>query len=377
VEGDEALEGEVDLVPELSLEEEVDLDSDRGERTDSQSGGLMPHATDAPGVPGEFEQPEDLPAPDPSTPEDPTTESAPLPAGHLADPAGATREAIAAEQWTSAQKRAEEWIHSDPGSMEAVEKLIEISEALQDNAAIVRGLVQKGDLLIRDGEFEEALPIFKRALEIDPSDETAQRRMKRFVDLGIAPELADDRPDGDTETPGLVQQVLEAKDAVVAVHESQGEDLDAKGWMDIGALLEEFREGLRNQVADNDVQAHYDLGISHMEMELFEEALEEFDAGLACPDVPQQLQVRMRELRGKSFSKLKRHREAIYEFREALEVEGVSTEDAAGIRYLLACEHESVGEADAARECLREALELMPEFAEAAQLLEALEKGAA
>ncbi len=32
---------------------------------------------------------------------------------------------------------------------------------------------------------------------------------------------------------------------------------------EIGALLDEFREGVKGQVGENDPQAHYDLGVSH------------------------------------------------------------------------------------------------------------------
>ena len=54
------------------------------------------------------------------------------PAGNLADPVSATREAVEAEQWTAAARRVEEWLQLDSQSGAAAEKLVEISEALQD-----------------------------------------------------------------------------------------------------------------------------------------------------------------------------------------------------------------------------------------------------
>ena len=111
---------------------------------------------------------------------------------------------------------------------------------------------------------------------------------------------------------------------MVAVQGSSGQDGDTQGWMDIGALLEEFREGLKGQVADNDVQAHYDLGISHMEMELFEEIRRltgvEFEytgVSAAVPAIavdpatssllPAQLRVRIRDAVEGGYAKMVEH----------------------------------------------------------------------
>jgi len=294
------------------------------------------------------------------------------PAGNLADPATATREAMEAEQWTSAQKRAEEWINHDPVCLEAVEKLIEISRTLQDNATVVRGLILKGDLLIREGEVSEALPLFQEVLRIDSGNVTAERRMKRFEELGLIEARSAVEDD-----PGPVQAILESRDAVVSVQESPATEENQDDWLEIGALLDEFKEGVKQQVGENDAQAHYDLGLSHMEMELLEEALEEFDVALQGTDVSLELQARMRELRGTCFTRLQRHREAIHEYRLATEVPQIAASVKAGLLTMLAREHESVGEVDEAKEILREALRIQPDLREAVAHLDALENGAA
>jgi tetratricopeptide (TPR) repeat protein len=293
------------------------------------------------------------------------------PAGRLVDPAAATRQAMEAEQWTSALRRAKEWIQHEP-SLEAVEKLIEISKALQDNAEIVRGLLLKGDLLIRDGELQQAVRAFYAVLRRDPQNETALRRMARFRELGVV-----DADVGHADQPGPVQAVIEARNTVVAVREEPSGTRDERDWMEIGALLDEFREGVKEQVGENDPQAHYDLGVSHQEMGLFEEALEEFAAALACRDVPPEMEMRLRELRGKCFARIDRHREAIQEFRQALEIPEVGSQESAGIAYLLGLEHAQAGEVEQAKECMREVLRLKPDFKDAQTQLEALEGDAA
>ncbi len=307
------------------------------------------------------------------------------PAGGLADPRGAALAAMKAEQWTSALKRADEWIQLDPLSMEAVEKLIEISEALQDNAQIVRGLILQGDLHIREGEIKAAVPVFRRVLEIEPGNSTAERRMARFAELGLTDgrEETETPEDAASETPedvSTVKQVLGAKAAVVSVQDpgdGAGEDLEQQDWLEISALLDEFREGIKQQVREHDLQTHYDLGVSHMEMGLVDEALEEFDAALACSDATPRQKLQLNELRGRCFSRVQRHREAIHAFRSALETEDCNPEEKAGLQVQLAGEHQAVGEADEAIDCLREVLQFKPDHEEAGRLLLSLEKDAA
>jgi len=310
--------------------------------------------------------------------------SEPSPAGNLADPVAATRAAIEAEQWTAAARRVEEWLQVDSQSAEAAEKLVEISEALQDNAGVVRGLILQGDLLIQEEELQAALPFFARVIEIDPDNDTAQRRMARFAELGLegaqsptsAPAVADEIP-----LPGVVKDVLAASEAVVDVRdpEATGEDEpeEHQEWLEIGALLEEFQEGIKQQVGEEDPQANYDLGVSHMEMELYEEALEQFEIALRGDELEPGFIRRLYELRGNCQRCLERHREAIHEYRLGLEIKGATTSERNGLRFLLAQQYEAVGDLNAAKEILRELLQQQPGFREAAEFLSRLESDAA
>ncbi len=330
-----------------------------------------------------------------------------LDAGHLADPATATRLAIEAEQYTVAAKRVEEWIRLETHSLEAAEKLVEISEALQDNAGIVRGLILLGDLCIQEGDLPAAVPRFRRALTLDPENETVQRRLARFAELGMdvettpdgaeasapadvsaaaeasAPADVSDRAEtstpADVSNPGTIEEVLSSKEALVDVRTEDSAPADSahQEWMELGALLEEFQEGIKQQVGEDDAQAHYDLGVSHMEMELYEEALAEFEQALAGEDAAGDFTRRLYELRGTCLSRLDRHREAIHEFRQGLEDGEGSSAERNGLRYLLAREYQAVGEIDAAKESLRSLLEEQPEDREASALLAQIEGRAA
>lgn len=304
-------------------------------------------------------------------------------AGHLADPAAATRLAMEAEQWTVAAKRVGEWLRADTQSLEAAEKLVEISEALQDNAGIVRGLILAGDLCIQDGDLPAAVPHFQRALTLDPGNETVQRRLARFAELGMNVEADPAAPEevpAEVQNPGTIEEVLSSKEARVDVRAGQDApdgDEAHQEWMELGALLEEFQEGIKQQVGEDDAQAHYDLGVSHMEMELFEEALGEFEQALAGEEAAGDFARRLHELRGTCLSRLGRHREAIHELRLGMETGEGSAAERNGLRYLLAREYQAVGEIHAAKESLRTLLAERPDDRVASALLAEIEGHAA
>lgn len=101
--------------------------------------------------------------------------------------------------------------------------------------------------------------------------------------------------------------------------------------IDIESLIGELTEGLRRQIAGNDHQSHYDLGVSHLEMGLFEEALAEFDVASAEPT----LRLRAIEMAGVCFLKMGRPEDAVRRFGQGLAVSGREEGELIGLRYHL------------------------------------------
>jgi tetratricopeptide (TPR) repeat protein len=130
--------------------------------------------------------------------------------------------------------------------------------------------------------------------------------------------------------------------------------VESEEWIDLSALLQEFREGTASQIPPEDAEGHYDLGLSHHEMGLFEEAIEEFGLVIASPAVTPPLLLKAYELRGVCLQRLERHREAIHDYRAALEIEGRPEHERVPIRYRLARALTAAGETEEAREIFRE-----------------------
>ena len=105
-------------------------------------------------------------------------------------------------------------------------------------------------------------------------------------------------------------------------------------------LLKEFQKGVREHLDEKDFETHYNLGIAYREMELYEEAVQEFrlagrepGRALACAD-----------LLGLCFLAMGQVDQALVEFRAGLEIRGHPRESYHTLRYDLGVTYETQGD---------------------------------
>lgn len=251
--------------------------------------------------------------------------------------------ALGQADWRLARERAEALREEFPEDLVLVEKLILACESMGDRLATVRYLILLGDLKINEEDLEGSLACFLQVLDLDPGNATAHRRVARFREMNLvvpdrnAPEAA----------PGI-REVLASGEAQVTVRDHGGSE--SEEWVDLVDLLQQFQDGVRSLYRPGDYAGHYDLGVSHQEMGLYEEAIEEFDTVLGMDDLPPAVARKAREMRGVCLQNLERHREAIGAFRSVIESEHLTAEERRVAEYRLACSLEAVGEKDEARQ---------------------------
>ena len=263
-------------------------------------------------------------------------------------------------QWAEARGLYDRAAHEVPLEPMVLRRLVEIARKLEDSAAEVHYLEQLGDAWIEAGVMEEALEAFLDVLRINPDCCTARRRLSRFREMGVPG--AERIPEA---TRDSVQGVLESAGARTSVRDDPVSAIQSDEWIDLGALIEEFRDGVKNQIAGDDAPGHYDLAVSHHGMELFEEAVEELDAVLACPGLAVEMELHARELRGVCLLALRRHREAVHEFRTALERPVPDKESRCSILYHLGVALESAEEWREAAEIFDRVRDELPGFLDA------------
>ncbi len=120
----------------------------------------------------------------------------------------------------------------------------------------------------------------------------------------------------------------------------------------LAAIFDEFREAAEEESpeSDGDYETHYNLGIAYQEMELLDEAVEEFQsaAALASPrdGTPRYLQCC--NMLGHCFMRKEMPRLAVMWFKKGLEAPGHTEDEYQALRYDLGTAYEQMGELDSA-----------------------------
>ena len=143
-----------------------------------------------------------------------------------------------------------------------------------------------------------------------------------------------------------MQQV--PQDSTPVVQKPQGIDAG------LAEIFEEYRvsaEGDSDANGHGDYETHYNLGLAYKEMDLFEEALEEFQvaAGMVDPadGTPRYLQCC--NLLGHCFMQKSVPELAVQWFNKGFNAPGISEDERQALRYELAAAYEQVGDLDRAK----------------------------
>src|SRR5260221_2074518 len=100
---------------------------------------------------------------------------------------------------------------------------------------------------------------------------------------------------------------------------------------DFQDMLRKFKEGIAENVEDEDHQSHYDLGVAYKEMGLLDEAIAEFQKALRAPSN----RVPTYEALGQCFMEKEQYPMASTVLGRALHEPNMSDDNLVGVLYLL------------------------------------------
>jgi len=149
---------------------------------------------------------------------------------------------------------------------------------------------------------------------------------------------------GEAGADGFVNLGAELEEELAA--EDRGAPADSGAPL-VEDLIREFQKGVREHLDEKDFETHYNLGIAYKEMELYDEAIQEFrlaarDPGRALPCA---------DLLGLCFLAKADLDAAIQELRAGLDVRGHPRESYYALRYDLGVAYEAHGDLQRALEC--------------------------
>jgi tetratricopeptide (TPR) repeat protein len=232
----------------------------------------------------------------------------------------------------------DELIRLTPDSIRHHQKRVELAFRSNDRAKLTDAYIELGDALFRSGEEKKARAVYQRVLELAPDDARARAAVESVswmsppMGSGAIPAIGHTPPSIEPRVPSPPARP-HPRDARVPYQSgpatgnrgaggiasptparkpspldrsaaSNGEFVDLGDWIrsgespkstrmvaeekpptgdeqaDFQEMLKRFKQGVAENVDDEDYESHYDLGIAYKEMGLMDEAVAEFQKAL-------------------------------------------------------------------------------------------------
>jgi tetratricopeptide (TPR) repeat protein len=272
---------------------------------------------------------------------------------------------------------ADEIIRLNPNSVRHHQKRVEYAFRTNDRARLVDAYLELADALFRSGQADKARTVYQRVLELAPDEIRAQAALSAFVDPSAAPnggrksQPTPGRSSGTPERSGVFRRYTGESRREPEPEPAKVEPkipTDPAGFVNLGEwirdddqpkstrmvvqeqaptgneqadfadMLRAFKQGVAQNVEEEDHQAHYDLGVAYKEMGLVDEAISEFQKALRGPKD----RVRAYESLGQCFLEKSQFQVAATLLARALVEPGHSDEQLVGVLYLLGYCHEAL-----------------------------------
>lgn len=195
----------------------------------------------------------------------------------------------------------EEIVRLAPKVIRFHQKRVEFAFRANDRRRLAEAYVELADALLGDGQAAKARVVYQRVLDIAPDDLRAQAALETIADAPVPeptpaprrstvaarhsaaaarPQAKPSRRDADDDFVSLGDLVRDddapkSTRLVVAEQEPTGDEQ-----ADFADMLRKFKQGIAENVEEEDHAAHYDLGIAYKEMGLLDEAIGEFQKAL-------------------------------------------------------------------------------------------------
>jgi tetratricopeptide (TPR) repeat protein len=292
---------------------------------------------------------------------------------------------------SSAMSVADEIVRIDPSSVKHHQKRVEYAYRTNDRAQLVESYLSLADALFRSGQVDKSRSIYQRVLELAPDDARAQAALSAMpVETpepeperkpGAAPkrptvqktpvklDKAKPTPIGDDAFVNLGDWLRDdetPKDTRMVVREQEPTGNEEADFAD---MLRKFKQGVAENVEEEDYQSHYDLGVAYKEMGLVDEAIAEFQKALRGPEN----RVRTYEAIGQCFIEKGQNQMAATVLSRALDEKGMGDDQLVGVLYLLGRASEALGRGDEAMQYYQRVFVVDIQFQDVADRLNALE----
>ena len=257
----------------------------------------------------------------------------------------------------AASRIADEIVLLNPASVKHHQKRVEYAFRTNERGRLIEAYLQLAEALFRAGQMEKSRAIYQRVIDLAPDEQRAQAALESFP----APEVVPEPPAPATKTRQTGTSRVGSSAPAQAVSPMtpsptpDDEFINLGDWLrddeapkdtrmivdeeeptgdeeaDFQDMLKKFKQGISENVEEEDHQSHYDLGVAYKEMGLLDEAISEFQKALRAPSN----RVPTYEALGLCFIEKAQYPMAATILGRALTEPGMSDDQLIGVLYLL------------------------------------------
>ncbi len=297
-----------------------------------------------------------------------------------------------AEDLVAASKLADEIVLLNPGSVRHHQKRVEYAFRTNERGRLIEAYLQLAESLFSAGQTDKSRAIYQRVLDLAPEDIRAQAALETLPDPEPEPVAPPPPPKGRQSTV-MPRMSTVIPVAPLALPTSDDEYINLGDWLrddeapkdtrmivdeeeptgdeeaDFQDMLRKFKQGISENVDEEDHQSHYDLGVAYKEMGLLDEAIAEFQKALRAPAN----RVPTYEALGLCFIEKEQYPMAATILSRALHEPGISESQLIGVLYLLGRCAEERGQNSAAVEYYQRVFVVDIQFRDVGERLAAVE----
>ena len=243
----------------------------------------------------------------------------------------------------------------EPQRIDLRQRVVEYAHQTNERTLLVQAFLELADGLRAEGEPMKANSVLEQVLEIDPSNLRANEALQAVpsesepAPTGVASAIPGEGDGEHADTDGdyidLGAMVIDEREETTR-WKIQEEEPTGDEEADFARMLSQFKEKVAENLSGEDARAHYDLGAAYKDMGLLTEAIGEFQRALRAE--PENLAAF--EMLGQCFLEQGEAEVAIRTLERGLELAAQVEDELLGVYYWLGQAHETVGNADAARE---------------------------
>ena len=320
----------------------------------------------------------------------------------------------------------DELIRLLPHSVRHHQKRVELAFRSNHRVKLIDAYLELGDALFRSGEERKARAVYQRVLELAPEDPRAKAAVDSVASVSMptasgsmpaipatpagaspaplrpsAPPRAPERhvayqstaPNGARPSAGAAAPPAARKPSPLDPSAASSDFVDLGEWLrsgdspkstrmvaeekpptgdeqaDFQEMLKRFKQGVAENVEEEDYESHYDLGVAYKEMGLIDEAVAEFQKALRGTSH----RVRTYEALGQCFVEKEQFQVAASVLTRALSLGEADDHQLVGVLYLLARATEALNKPSAALDYYQRVFAVDIEFRDVADRISAIE----